>query len=440
MAGDKTITYNTATGSNANSGCGPASAVTGTSAISGDGAGGGTQTVIDLSADTPDLSAVQVGDILFIASGAATDRWLFEITAVDDTADTVTVGDAPTTAINTGSALAWSIGGIRENPFSQYSNDRWGDMYWGHERGWTFELTAGQTFNISAGHTTWPADGGDIPSVLQSTVEGTKATLDVTASISYMRNYRQFIWNDIEFLADGISTSAARWSMENCMFNRCTFDGYPSGTLTIEGCHFNSCKFIDVGSTDGLKQAISVNDRQTNSFNHCMFYNTGSIYAAATDRMRMAVTGCVFVSPTGEAINLSINTSTSTNEDYLQDFLIIGNTFFDVATDAIKVRQAPSTGVRAMSICIVMNNIFSNCGGYAVNFFSSAVSDIRSMTFLNNLFYSNTSGNYSTAGYAGMGDVLGDPLFTSTTSGSEDLTLGAGSPAIDAGLEPPAEV
>src|SRR5688500_18477061 len=97
-----TILFNSSTGSDtAASGAGPATALTGTAAsYSGSGF------TLDGS---PDLSGVVAGTaILYVAT--STGRKFFDITSVDDGANTVTVVTAPA---GTATGLTWAIGGKR---------------------------------------------------------------------------------------------------------------------------------------------------------------------------------------------------------------------------------------------------------------------------------------------------------------------------------------
>ena len=83
------------------SGCGPATAVYGTGADT-DGT-----TTIDLSTDSPDLSAVRQYDLIWVDT--ATGRAFGEIQSVDNTAKTVTVGET----LDLGTGQNWAIGGKR---------------------------------------------------------------------------------------------------------------------------------------------------------------------------------------------------------------------------------------------------------------------------------------------------------------------------------------
>jgi hypothetical protein len=78
-----------------------------TGAYSGDGAGGGTQTQITLLG-TPSLAAITTARKLYLFIGGL---WVkFDISAINDTSDIITVSSAPASPINSGgSAVAWKI-------------------------------------------------------------------------------------------------------------------------------------------------------------------------------------------------------------------------------------------------------------------------------------------------------------------------------------------
>jgi len=99
---------NGVTGSDtAASGLGPATAVTGTAAAH---TGGVASTTITLT-NSPDLSGLTAGDMLFLATSSTTRRFSV-ISAWDNTAKTVTVDDSFTIA--SGSAVNYAIGGKRQ--------------------------------------------------------------------------------------------------------------------------------------------------------------------------------------------------------------------------------------------------------------------------------------------------------------------------------------
>lgn len=153
MAFNVTVSYNASTGSNtAASGSGPAIAVTGTSAAySGDGAGGGTQTVITFT-NSPDLSSVAQYDVLYLNTGSG-EKYLFEIVSADNTAKTVTVTVAPDTAINSGSAVNYAIGGKRAGPLRAGDGSTQMDFESAEDR-WTFEFDDG-TYSLNGDNATY---------------------------------------------------------------------------------------------------------------------------------------------------------------------------------------------------------------------------------------------------------------------------------------------
>lgn len=83
----------------------------GAAIVSGASADTDGTAVVSLADDTPDLSGVSVGDSIFLAAetsgGQGSDSEVFEITAVNDGADTVTVTPTPGTNLN----QSWAIGG-----------------------------------------------------------------------------------------------------------------------------------------------------------------------------------------------------------------------------------------------------------------------------------------------------------------------------------------
>jgi len=440
MAGDLTITYDTTssdTVSNA-SGCGPATAITGSNAISGDGAGGGTQTVIDLSGDTPDLSGVQVGDILLIVTSSASDRSLFEITAVDDTADTVTVASAPTTAINTGSALAWAIGGKRPSLVNHNSR---GD-YWEFQPGWIAEMTAGQTFTTQASSTSYSSlnpsrtDVSPHHTVFRSSTEGTRYTIQTPSAGRYTWG-RQSAFMVFDCHWDNQSNVATTGQTTGFTWTRCKFSN--SGTLSIAlspniyiNCLFDAW---DPGSEDFFESSGIFPSYQ---FISCRFDSCATVYFEIGQSARTAVHWFVdcefFGTPSGAAVEIeALENNEKNSEDGGVTFL--NCTFYDIAGDGIKIN--PGTKAEWDFPIVIRNCSFVNCGGYGVNF-TTLGDDVPAYRLLidYNHFHNNTSGDYSDTGLSPLNDISGAPVFTSTTSGSEDFTPDTGSPLIDAAETP----
>lgn len=125
------VIFNATTGSDtAASGAGPSTAVTGPAAAH---TGGVSSTTITLT-NTPDLSTVAADGSAVLWLKTASGRQFSKITAVDDTADTVTVEDAFT--IDEASAVDYAIGGKRATWDDADSRNVFADMKAGW-RVWT---------------------------------------------------------------------------------------------------------------------------------------------------------------------------------------------------------------------------------------------------------------------------------------------------------------
>lgn len=88
-------------------------------------------------------------------------------------------------------------------------------------------------------------------------------------------------------------------------------------------------------------------------------------------------------------------------------------------------RSAGSDGVE------IINNSITNNGGWGIEFTNTDPDDQFVLEF--NHFHNNTSGNVDTGVSYNPHITTGDPLYTSTTDGSEDYTPQSSSPLIDAG-------
>jgi len=79
----------------------------------------------------------------------------------------------------------------------------------------------------------------------------------------------------------------------------------------------------------------------------------------------------------------------------------------------------------------IINNSITNNGEWGIEFTSTDPDDQFVLEF--NHFHNNTSGNVDTGVTYNPNITTGDPLYTSTTDGSEDYTPQSSSPLIDAG-------
>jgi hypothetical protein len=85
---------------------------------------------------------------------------------------------------------------------------------------------------------------------------------------------------------------------------------------------------------------------------------------------------------------------------------------------------------------LLVNNVITENSGYAVYFSGSGITDVMlaaaGLQDRSNLHYNNSSGYCNLAASYAVGTVNADPAFVDAPNG--DFTLGASSPAIDAGF------
>lgn len=428
------IQYNGSSGSDtAASGAGPATAVTGSNAYSGDGAGGGTQTVINLSGDTPDLSGVTADtDAIYLAT-ATGERHLFQIIAVDDGANTVTVEIAPDTSIDTGSEVSWAIGGKRKTLENDTSQPDWDDA----RHGWHFVLEGDGTVYTITSEIQMPTGTGDHtygPVVFRSSDPDTvQPVIDRTGSFnSFYNNGGRVEFRGLKFTRSSGSSShsaigAGAGSDYTGVF-KCEVDGtgmdhcidMGSYTFVIDECNFHSC------------------DRNTTSHGITDQDGTGNTLIIRRTRVHDNDGYGINLGSLGSYVNVFIeNTVIYDNTDsgiYINAFSIASYVEFRRLTlhanDGDGIEIADTTGDDRTSIIFEELALVDN-GGYGVNIPTDQLNLV--IRNRNNLYYNNTSGARNNLP-EGDDELTSDPQFVSETDGSEDFEPDTGSPLIDAGI------
>lgn len=430
------IKFNNVDGSETASGCGPSVAISGTGASTN-----GTVSV-DLSADTPNLSTVSVGDLLWVATSSG--RQFSAISGIDDGTDIITCDNVYT---GTESGLTWGIGGKRADPLS--TNGRQLLQSDAHP-GWTIDIeNAGVDYNTGASGSIVTIGGSDTADgnanegmiILKSsspkkpTFLFDKANPNVNSFFRILGNF----WR-LEHLKFDISAGDAT-----------IVNGILDTDVNNEG---QSCQFIDLEITShNLSTTVAAirSSQNTNAhtvhiercFIHC---DNGEIddgieLTNTQNNDNSIITLNVISGMASEGIDIQNNPMVITNNivrncgldgirmrgnsrrSYIANNIIYSN---DLAGISLEDQNLTSS---------VMHNIIVNNGTYGISTNTTTVSGVASIDF--NAYYNNTSGTVNTNfGLAiGPNDIVlsGDP-FVDPNNGDFNLntTANAGQALRDA--------
>lgn len=320
------ILFNSSTGSDtAASGLGPTTAVSGTG-----GATDGTTTV-DLSADSPDLSGVSAGDLLWI--DASSGRQFSIIASVDDEADTVTCDDAFS---NTEGSLNWGIGGKRATFDDADSRTLFGSS--GMKAGWIVETETDQAVSSTA--IAFTGDGtttdakrvrgasGGIRTITQSAAS--QAVFSGSNPLRYWKfsnlkfansnatpgpgfqpdsnliaTFADCVFgdetNDVSY---GFTTSGTDVGLdvtfENCVFQHATIDGVLLSTASNNPVRFNRCHFRYNAGRGLDSQGARLDLTQ------CLFHDNGSDGARLQSLSAFRkIVDCRFYNNVGDGLELT---------------------------------------------------------------------------------------------------------------------------------------
>lgn len=404
------ILFNSGSGSDTlASGLGPATAIndsTESTTVSYSG------TTITFSGAT-DLSGVTAGDLMYIAT--STGRKLFEISSVNDGADTLVVHEAPT---GTTSGLSWAIGGKRAT-LGADSGVMWGAD--GAEVDWILQLESGYTesfsssVSITAGASTGfitirAESGAATKPILTMTGTGTMFAFQGGAeyyrwkSIAFENTNASpgacfssndsaqdmFVFDDCswsnstnEFSSAVNTTGDGKWVMLNCDIIGCDSHGFVINDGNVS-CYFDGCKVMDNGG-DGIRVNNCATDGAT--VRNCWVHNNTSngVHMVGADWLDM--NNCVLDGNGGDGLHVD-------------------------------------------RITTVKNNIFSNNTAYGIDIGGSANNALAGMLDYN-CFHSNTSGHRNNAD-VGDNDITANPFYVDRTN--DDFTLMDGSPCADVGF------
>ena len=395
------IVFNSSTGSDtAASGAGPSTALSGTAASLN------ASTTVTLSVDSPNLSGVAVDGTACLWVDTTTGRQFSAITAIDNTAKTVTVANAYTV---TESGRNWGIGGKRKD-FNNTNSRKLFSADMGS--GWevvteTDQDVSSTAITVSAGlNTVIRGDSEVIRRVI--TQSSNTAIFTVTATPAQFRNLDFRNSSVSKTSSSGIQCSASGGPQISAI--NCTFGG-SSNTLRYGFLRSNGTPLFTAISCDfhNCEQSISMLGSTCTAIN-CRFKDNSvnAILFSGGSNCICTILGCLFVGNIG---TISHGSSTSTFT------LQIANCTFD--SNIGNVIAATSTSSGPGQGGYIVNSVFSNNTGWALDLRAEAFKLCMFEKFNN--FFNNTSGNWN--GFSiDATDLTLDPQYTNPAGG--DYSIG----------------
>jgi hypothetical protein len=352
---------------------------------------------------SPDLSGVTANqDTIHIVgetSGRGNDGTIFEITAVDDGADTVTVSPTPTGGT---SGLTWAIGGSFATINKGMSVVDAGDKCYVKATASYAEEIIVDTVGTSTSNVLFEGYSSTVGDDGKVTIEGTGLNSCMSSSLTGI----YYIFNNFIF--------------QNATNRGVTF-------VTEDYVRFYNCEFLNNGYTGVIVDT-------TGNFINCVF--TGNAFGGAyCDGGKFL--GCIFGNNTEPHIDgnsgISLLYKCVFYEGKASTFTVGNNNIttigctFDGENTASQIYQSAVT----TQTVVFVDNI---CYDYTTALATNASSYPYNQFLINNLMFSNGTDYSNTFWDCGRNDVTTAPAFTDEAN--NDYTLGATSPAIDAGITP----
>lgn len=372
------IVFNSGSGSDtAASGLGPATAVTGTGAAHTNGT---AQTTITLT-NTPDLSGVQAGDLLWLNTTSG--RQYSIIASVDDGLDTVTVDDSFNIA--SGSAVDYAIGGKRATWDHADSRTIFADA----KSGWDIVTETNQSITSSAIDLNYTSQyvriRGDSGSTLRQVTQS-------AASVPCFRKRDRYAYTIFENLAF-FNSNATKGA---CVSDDPTLTGAADSYIYFINCHCGE----PAGSNNPTCFMQRIANYGLSHYYFCSSWSSGS-YAFSDGAWFHELYVCCYDGGTASAFTynkagfIAINCVIQSkvyllDGSYSHPGLFYQCTFEGSGSDAIE-------RVTAFFGFFAINNRISNCSGYGFKNHADNDSPPYSWTHrsYNNLFWNNSSGNKS---------------------------------------------
>jgi hypothetical protein len=238
------------------------------------------------------------------------------------------------------------------------------------------------------------------------------ATTNLIQGSSTNNNYTFY---NIRFTA---GTNRNLDNIDESKFISCRIDNASSTGTAVDdqnGTVYVDCE-IDNNGTAGF--AVDLSNRGDNhEFLYCKVHDNGGTGLAIGAPDNVTIAHCQIYDNGGSGIGMD---TYSSNSEIL-NCTIDGNALNGINAN----RAAGLDGVE------IVNNSITNNGQWGIEFTNTDPDDQFVLEF--NHFHNNTSGNVDSGVSYNPHITTGDPLYTSTTDGSEDYTPQSGSPLIGTG-------
>jgi len=417
MAHRPVILIDSATGSDTQaSGAGPTTALFGTAASTD-----GTGLIVTLDG-SPDLSGVATDGSAALWLGSA-GSGLRRITAVDNTAKTVTVAVAYNTSQT---ELPWGIGGRRATLATVVPTEL--------EAGWKVRIFTNETLTSTM---TWSVAGdstnGDVtiegaptvspPPILTFTNNGNAFAITATGvTIQHLEFRNSNATKGTSNIAIACNVSGYI-ECRGLIINHAT-DKFYRGIARVGANPSLSIRNCAIGNTADAGIFLTGGSLGQTRIAACRIHNCGThgIHDTSTANTFCLVRKCVFHNNTTNDI-LDARTA-NTSASAVLGPIIESCTFYASGGNAIKFTLA-NTALGSYNGLRVESNIFANGSAYAIEFpsgFTNEFLDRVGVQIASNNYYAMTSGFISVAGITQHTDTTTiDPAFTN--AGSADFTL-----------------
>jgi hypothetical protein len=416
------IVFNNSTGSDtAASGLGPATAITGTAAAHTNGSASTTITLTN----TPDLSGIQTGDLLWLATSSG--RQFSIIASVDDVAKTVTVDDSFN--IDSGSAVDFAIGGKRASltgSSTLFSSDA--------KAGWTLDveytgitythnspITINVSGNATDGFITLKSSSSTRPHISYPTASNGHNLFTVDGLYWRFENLEMSIASNVSqsgqwVLYYNVSTTNRGFStVKNCYLhglgqNISSVGGINhsanvGNVLTVEGCVLVGTRIRQAfhrPNNGGLANTI----RLLNNVFIIQPGASGTNVVTLGNEVGTIVQGNIFINYGAATQGLSITGGSR--------YTIIGNTIHGMGSDGIRF-----SAVSQLEQLVCYNNNITGNGGYGINLTSGTAHPSETDIHHNNFGSGttlNTSGSVNGV-TLGEDNVNIDPEYVNAANG-----------------------